>query len=550
MRVLVVGSAAREHALLWKLAQSTVITELFVTPGNGGMTALAKRLTPAEPRPGVEEIADLAYHNEIDLTIVGPENFIVDGIVDVFQRRGMRIFGPTKSVAQIEGSKLWAKQLMERVDIPTAPWQVFTDTDSAIGYARSMQWACVVKSDGLASGKGSFVCDSEAEVRDALDTLITKQRFGDVPVLIEERLYGHELSVFGIADGRHVVPFGAAQDHKRERDGDHGLNTGGMGAYSPVNHMKVARVFAERFFAPIVEQLADDGEPYVGFLYAGAILTEDGPRILEFNCRLGDPEAEVILPRLNSDLGAIINAAVDRRLTELPPLEWSTQEALCVVMASQDYPAEGDFGTPISGLDEAQASAPDDQLLIFHGGTDRDPTSGELVTNGGRIFAVTGLGATLDEAQAVAYQAVESIRFEGRKFRSDIGREALGTSWERLYWETSVQGALGEIDDLAVAIGHWRMPVDGNVTIAPTDLRRITELVAHVRQRLHESVTGPADPRSAEVATKVAAVAGQSNIAVETISPSLKEQLRAIVFDGTLRREIEASIDDPDLAID
>jgi phosphoribosylamine--glycine ligase len=453
MRVLVIGRGAREHALLWKLRQSPGEPDLYVAPGNAGMEHLATRLVVPSGMNELEAFADLASEHQIDLTIIGPERLLVEGIVDVFLRRGLRVFGPTAAAAQLEGSKTWAKDVMQRVGIPTASWRVFQDKGAARAHAESLGWRCAVKADGLAMGKGSFVCTSADEVDAALVAILAEQRFGETAVLVEELLEGQEVSVFAISDGRSVVPFGAAQDHKRRGEGDEGPNTGGMGAYSPVQHMQVAQDFAESFFKPIVNDLHELGTPYVGVLYAGAIVTEQGPKILEFNCRFGDPEAEVLLSRLDDDLLALLWAATERELHTRAALEWRTEDALCVVVSTDAYPDGSDRGTPIYGLD---AVLDLEGVLVFHAGTERG-NGGGFVTDGGRILSVTALGRSLEEARRRAYEAVQLIHFDRMYYRRDIGTKADGAMWSAAFrtewrkpprWEVRMLGvsrAIGEI---------------------------------------------------------------------------------------------------------
>lgn len=453
MRILVIGNGAREHALLWKLSQSPLVSALYAAPGNAGMAEIATCLPPAGGHvDDAAAYADIAEREQIDLTIVGPENLLVAGLVDHFNERGLAAFGPTRMAARIEGSKIWAKDLMQRVGIPSAIWRSFDDQAPALQHAESLGWRCVVKADGLTAGKGTYVCTSEQQVRDALSVLLDDRRYGDGPVIVEELLVGQELSVFAITDGTTVLPFGAAQDHKRVHDKDEGVNTGGMGAYSPVDHMRVAEDFAVSFFQPIVAALAEDGTPYVGVLYAGAIITDEGPKILEFNCRLGDPEAEVLLCRLDSDLAEILRAAASGQLHIVAPTRWSAKEALCVVMATDTYPERLDIATPIYGLDKVAGRT---DVCVFHAGTERVVSSGELITSGGRILAITGLGHGLEQARESAYRAVEEIHFEHQYYRHDIGAKALGTvraaTWNAQWrkppdWETratSVADALG-----------------------------------------------------------------------------------------------------------
>lgn len=443
MRVLVIGSGAREHALLWKLRLSPMVSELFAAPGNAGMEELATCL-PGRGTGDNSALLDLAVEKRIDLTVVGGATPLVEGFVDCCQERGLRVFGPTAAAAQLEGSKIWAKQLMQKVGVPKARWSAFRDIAVAYAHAEKVGWRCAIKADGLALGRGAFVCETEADVSAALDVLLKQKTFGDKPILVEELLDGQEVSVFAVSDGRTVVPFGAASDYKRAYERDQGPNTAGMGAYSRVNHTQVAHDFAESVFQPIVRELAALGTPYVGVLYAGVIVTDQGPKVLEFNSRFGDPEVEVLLPRLQSDLAEILWQATEGKLHEVAPPSWTTKEALCVVLAAEHFPrgkpgirtpilsfgdherVYGYVGVPISGVEDAERVS--DDVIVFHGSTARDASTDELVTNGGRILTVTGLGDCLEDARSLAYEAVEKITFSGKHYRTDIGANAIGTA--------------------------------------------------------------------------------------------------------------------------
>lgn len=477
MRILVLGSGAREHAILWKLNQSAE-HELFVSPGNVGMDKLATRLS-IQDRYSMEQYVALALEHSIDLTIVGPENYLVNGIVDLFQAHGLRIFGPTAAAARLEGSKVWAKEIMQGVGIPTASWRSFTDYQEARQRAEELDWLCVIKADGLAAGKGAFVCHSENEVDNALKVLSGMRGDSSSIILVEELLQGPELSVFAISDGRTVLPFGAAQDHKRLRNEDKGPNTGGMGAYSPVDHMLVAQGFAVSFFQPLVTALRARGIEYVGVLYAGAIVTDEGPKILEFNCRFGDPEAEVLLRRLDSDLASLLTAATKHSLHTVPEPKWSSQEALCVVAASRLYPSETDFGSPIRGI-EAAEQIPD--VVVFHAGTEGDPGTGQIITNGGRILCVTAIGDNLSVAHERAYDALSKIAFKGMQYRTDIGTQALPEAWRTRWrksprWEQQMRVVTDGLDSLASAVQRLQL---GDLADADTN-----RALQDIRQRLY-----------------------------------------------------------------
>jgi phosphoribosylamine--glycine ligase len=396
MRVLVVGSGGREHALAWKLSSTENGVELHAAPGNPGIAALGS-CHPVRAEDG-EGLRGLAHELGVDLVLIGPEAPLVAGIADHLRQAGIAVFGPSAGAARIEGSKSFAKDVMRAAGIPTA---------ELLSVARP---PCVIKADGLAAGKGVFVCHTQEEVEAGVRAAAT---LGE-SFLIEELLEGEELSVFALVDGSRAVPLAAARDYKRVGDGDTGPNTGGMGAYSPVPEAMNVEELVEAIHAPAVAELARRGTPFIGLLYAGLMLTDDGPRLLEFNCRFGDPETQAILPRLEGDfLGALAAAARgDLGEIEVPAAE---RAVVTVVLASGRYPEEGDVGTPIGGVAEAEGAG----ALVFHAGTAmRD---GQLVTNGGRILNVTAVADTLDEARSRAYAACEQVSFEGCRYRSDIG---------------------------------------------------------------------------------------------------------------------------------
>ena len=398
MKVLVVGSGGREHALAWKLAQSPGLTELHCAPGNPGIARHAScHPVLAEDADG---LLDLARSLDVDLVVVGPEAPLVAGVADALRHNGVAVFGPGAAAARIEGSKLFAKDVLRAAGVATA------DT---LPIARP---PCVVKADGLAAGKGVFVCRTQEEL-DAALAAVTK--LGGA-VVVEELLEGSEVSILALCDGTNAVPLPAAQDFKRAFDGDGGPNTGGMGSYSPVAGIDAAQLVGE-IHRPVLAELAERGSPFIGVLFAGLMLTDDGPRVLEFNCRFGDPEAQSILPRLEGDvLGAFAAAAAGDATTV--ELETSPQAAVTVVLAAGAYPARGDAGSPIDGIAEAEEA----HALVFHAGTaQRD---GRILTNGGRILDVTGIGATVSEARERAYAAAELIEFDGVRYRGDIAAEA------------------------------------------------------------------------------------------------------------------------------
>ena len=420
MKLLVIGSGGREHALAWKLAQSERVQKVYVAPGNGGTATEdgIENVALAE----IPELIGLAKRQNIHLTVVGPEAPLAAGIVDAFREAGLRIFGPTRAAAQLESSKEFAKQFMVRHRIPTARHATFTRASEAKAYVEKQGAPIVVKADGLAAGKGVVVAASAAEANAAIDAMLVEHRLGDAGarVVIEERLEGEEASFIVIADGVHALPLATSQDHKRLNDGDRGPNTGGMGAYSPapvVTPKVNARVMRE-IIQPAIAGMAKEGMPFVGFLYAGLMIDPAGhPKTLEFNCRLGDPEAQPILLRLKSDLVALLEHALDGTLDKAAA-EWDRRSALGIVLAAAGYPQEPRKGDPIEGLPAATGDC-----RVFHAGTRLDGKG--VVTSGGRVLCVTALGDSLRIARSRAYEAVESIRFAGMQFRKDIGDRAL-----------------------------------------------------------------------------------------------------------------------------
>lgn len=422
MRVLVVGGGGREHALVWKLGQSRRVDALYCLPGNAGIARLA-RCVPGDPED-VAAVAAFAEREGIGLTVVGPEAPLVAGLADELARRGLGCFGPTAAAAALEGSKAFAKDLMARHGIPTAAYRVFDAPAPARDYIRSLGGPVVVKADGLAAGKGVVVARGPEEALRAVDEAMVSGAFGAAGrrIVVEEFLEGEEVSVLALTDGERVIPLASAQDHKRALDGDRGPNTGGMGAYSPapVYTPELARRVEAEILLPTVRALAAEGRPYRGVLYAGLMVTAAGPKVLEFNCRFGDPETQAILPRLESDLLEVLEAAAAGDLGGVT-LRWRPGAAVCVVMASGGYPGRYEKGHPISGLDEAEAL---EDVIVFHAGT--AARDGEVVTAGGRVLGVTALGPSTAAAVSRAYEAVGRIRFAGAHYRRDIARRALG----------------------------------------------------------------------------------------------------------------------------
>lgn len=415
MRVLVVGGGAREHALLWKLRQSPQVEKLYCAPGNGGTVAIAESVPIAAT--DIPALRDWARAHQIDLTVVGPEEPLARGLVDAFQAVGLRAFGPTQAATVIEASKVWAKEFMRRHNIPTAPFVVFDRPAPAYDYLRRATYPLVVKADGLAQGKGVTVCRTVAEAERAVQALMEERQFGEAGarIVVEACLTGREVSVFALCAGDRALEFGAACDHKPVYDNDQGPNTGGMGAYSPPGFLtpSLQQVIAERIIAPAVRGLAREGRPFCGILFAGLMVTAAGPYVLEFNARLGDPEAQVILPRLDTDLAALFHAALEGRL-DPAALTIRPLAACGVVLASGGYPGPYRTGYPIQGL-----ASLDPDILVFHAGTRRQ--DGQVVTAGGRVLTVVGLGTTLAEARARAYANVSRLFFPDMHYRRDIG---------------------------------------------------------------------------------------------------------------------------------
>ncbi len=422
MKILVVGGGGREHALVWKIAQSPLAEKIWCAPGNPGIAALAECVDI--PVEAVEKLRDFALREKVDLTVVGPEVPLTLGIVDLFEASGLAIFGPSRAAAQLEGSKSFSKDLMAKYGIPTAAYRTFTDRDEAAAYIREQGAPIVVKANGLAAGKGVIVALTVEQALAAIDEIMVEGVFGAAgnSVVIEEFMAGEEASFFAFTDGRNILPLASAQDHKRAYDDDQGPNTGGMGAYSPAPVVTEAlyRQIVETIVRPTVEGMAKEGTPYRGILYVGLMIEEGRPRVVEYNARFGDPEAQPLLMRMKSDIVPVLAACARGELTQTE-LAWHDKAAVCVVMASGGYPGPYEKGRVIRGLDEA-AAIPD--LLVFHAGT--ASLKGEVVNAGGRVLGVTGLGATVRDAIDRAYQGVKAISWEGAHYRADIGKKALG----------------------------------------------------------------------------------------------------------------------------
>jgi len=421
MNILLIGSGGREHALAWKLAQSARVAQVFAAPGNPGIALLAKCSNVAIAVDDLVSLRDFALAQQIELTVVGPEVPLAAGVVDVFQAAGLPIFGPMQAAAQLESSKAFCKQIMRECGVPTADFGVFDDYENAIEFTHKFPFAtspaCVVKADGLAAGKGVVVCDDLGEVDEALTRIMIEHEFGTAGqhVVIEERLSGREASVLAFCDGKTVALMPPARDHKRVGDGDTGPNTGGMGAYAPAPDIspELMETVRREVIQPVVDGMATRGTPYVGVLYAGLMLTSDGLRVLEFNCRFGDPETQVLMPLLASDLAEVMLACVEGRL-DPDAVMWHDGACATVVLASPGYPGAYPKGLPITGLTDLPAES-----MVFHAGTAQH--GGEIVTSGGRVLAVSGLGADVAEAVVEAYEHAGHIHFEGMYMRTDIG---------------------------------------------------------------------------------------------------------------------------------
>ncbi|MFM8172819.1 MAG: phosphoribosylamine--glycine ligase [Pirellulaceae bacterium] len=431
MKVLIVGNGGREHALAWKISQSSRVDRIFVAPGNAGTALEAENV--AISSTDIAALIALAKKEKIGLTVVGPEAPLALGIVDAFQKEGLRIFGPSQVAAQLESSKVFCKNLLRQADIPTADFQVFRDADSAMRYIKARypnerdRAPVVVKADGLASGKGVIVCSRRQDALDAIDRIARREEFGKAgrQMVIEERLEGPEASVLAITDGKTILTLPPCQDHKAAFDGDTGPNTGGMGAYcpTPIVDTELLESIEERILVPTIHTMKRNRKPFKGVLYAGLMLTSAGPKTLEFNVRLGDPECQPLLMRLQSDLMDILEATVDGCLDSIEDPIWDPRPALCVVVASEGYPGEYEKGKEITGL---EAAGQVEDVKVFHAGTRLD--QGRVLTDGGRVLGVTALGATISAAKLQAYTAVQKVRWPGAWCRKDISDRALQIS--------------------------------------------------------------------------------------------------------------------------
>ena len=419
MKVLIVGSGGREHVIAWKCAQSPKVDQIYCAPGNAGIAEVAQ-LVPLKADQ-FEELADFAQENEVDLTIIGMDDPLVGGIVDVFEERGLRVFGPRKNAAILEGSKAFAKDLMKKYHIPTAAYETFTDKDKAIEYLKSLgKFPVVLKASGLALGKGVLICESLEEALEGTEEIMGVKKFGSAgdEMVIEEFMTGREVSVLSFVDGTHIKEMASAQDHKRAGDGDTGLNTGGMGNFSPSPFYteEIQKYCMENIFQPTVDAMKAEGREFKGVIFFGLMLTQDGPKVLEYNCRFGDPEAQVVLPRMENDIIDVFEACIDGTLDQVD-LRFAEDACVCVVLASDGYPVAYEKGKEIRGLEKFAGK---NDYFCFHAGS--AVKDGKIVTNGGRVLGITALGADLREARAKAYEAVDWVSFDNKYYRHDIAK--------------------------------------------------------------------------------------------------------------------------------
>ena len=419
MKVLIVGSGGREHAIAWSVAKSPKVDKIFCAPGNAGIAEFAECVNIGAME--FDKLVAFAKENAIDLTIIGMDDPLVGGVVDSFEAEGLRVFGPRKNAAIIEGSKAFSKDLMKKYNIPTAAYENFTDPDEAIKYLETAKMPIVLKADGLALGKGVLICNTLEEAKEGVKTLMLDKQFGDAgnEIVIEEFMTGREVSVLAFCDGKTIKCMTSAQDHKRAKDGDQGLNTGGMGTFSPSPfYNDEVEAFCEKYvYQPTIDAMAVEGRPFTGILFTGLMLTEDGPKVLEYNARFGDPEAQVVLPRMKNDIIDVMEACIDGKLSDVE-LEFEDNAAVCVVLASDGYPEKYDKGFEIKGLDTFKDK---DGYYVFHAGTKFD--GDKIVTNGGRVLGVVAKGEDLKAARANAYKATEWIDFANKYKRNDIGKE-------------------------------------------------------------------------------------------------------------------------------
>lgn len=418
MKILVVGGGGREHAIIWKLAQSSMVSKLYCAPGNGGIAQLAECVNIKAT--DIEGMVAFAKQNEIDLTVIAPDDPLVAGMTDAFAAAGLRAYGPSKAAAAIEGSKVFAKELMKKYNIPTAGYEVFEKAEAAISYIKTQNsYPTVIKAEGLALGKGVVIAQSEAEAEQAINEIMVDRIFGDSGsrVVIEQYITGPEVSVLAFCDGKTIIPMVSAQDHKRAFDNDQGPNTGGMGTFSPsrVYTNEIAKYCEENIYIKTVKAMEKEGCSFKGTLFFGLMLTAEGPKVIEYNCRFGDPETQVVLPRLKNDLAEVFNAVIDGTLHK-QDIQWEDNSTVCVVAASGGYPGKYNVGVEINGIGEAESM---ENIKVFHAGTRLEGES--LLTAGGRVLGVTAKAETLEIAMANAYNAIKAISFDNMHYRKDIG---------------------------------------------------------------------------------------------------------------------------------
>lgn len=418
MKVLIVGSGGREHAIAYSVAKSPKVDKIYCAPGNAGIGTVAE-CVPIGPME-FEKLAQFAQEEQMDLTIVGMDNPLVGGIVDVFEEKGLRVFGPRKNAAILEGSKAFSKDLMKKYQIPTAAYENFEDPQKALEYLEKAKFPIVLKADGLALGKGVLICNSLEEAKDGVKEIMLDKKFGTAgnTLVVEEFMTGREVSVLSYVDGTTIKTMTSAQDHKRAKDGDQGLNTGGMGTFSPSPFYtkEIDEYCQKHIYQPTVDAMRAEGRPFTGIIFFGLMLTEQGPKVLEYNARFGDPEAQVVLPRMKNDIVEVMEACIDGKLDEIE-LQFEDNAAVCVVLASEGYPVKYEKGIPITGFENFQGK---DGYYCFHAGTKLE--DGQIVTNGGRVLGITAKGANLKEARKNAYEATEWISFANKYMRHDIGK--------------------------------------------------------------------------------------------------------------------------------
>ncbi len=423
MKVLIVGSGGREHAIAWKVAQSPKVDKIYCAPGNAGIAQVAECVPIGAME--FDKLVDFAKEHEIDLTIIGMDDPLVGGIVDVFEKEGLRVFGPRKNAAILEGSKAFSKNLMKKYNIPTAAYETFTSPEDAMEYLKTAKMPIVLKADGLALGKGVLICQTLEEANEGVKELMLDKKFGSAgnEIVIEEFMTGREVSVLSFVDGNTIQIMSSAQDHKRAKDGDQGLNTGGMGNFSPSPfYTKEVDAFCkEHIYQATVDAMKAEGRPFKGVIFFGLMLTEDGPKVLEYNARFGDPEAQVVLPRLKNDIVDVFEACIDGTLDQMELVFDNEKATVCVILASDGYPVHYEKGFPIEGLEAFEGK---EDYYVFHSGTKFDE-QGRIVTNGGRVLGVTANGKSLKEAREKAYEATTWIQFQNKYMRSDIAASVM-----------------------------------------------------------------------------------------------------------------------------